>query len=550
MAKVNKQRDRFEKYSVLLRRFCRPSILDLEITRFFADKIVKELIEHDVFVLRDFLRLDKNKARSLFKSSDLFRDAVNVLNKLCEKEIPDVFNQYRVGKAYLLIEPFDILQSIIKLVGSRQIDYKYTDYSGVRLSLEGANIHTYLDLFNAGAIKVSDIKGFGEKGYCELTNIICGEKRRAETGEIIHTKKWMKTDKQTSTSNPSISNSRFNIGLIKQDSKIKQVHVNALKRINNHITKLLEAKETSFLNRKLKEIGASPYCYNYAYKIGLMTLNDIYVSINQLVKKYNYVQSRLKNLADNISKISTAHLKGVKKRAAKTNKTPTNTKKEKVKTNTTIINRIKKRTSEYCCLCSTFSELSKISEKDFVGLMKKQYPIICGYKLSKERVKSWRDEFNQLTHEFIPVLKKYDKNIMNFHVVFEMKMPMRVTDLEYEEFVYADAIIVGDDGFVVLEFKQRDSSVVDHFVTQAVKYIHRLRFHRIGRKQSFRYTYMVFTKETKNGVWCYDNKEDFWFGNSKSVAEDMCTQFFDSNSPIQDIGEWLEAGFKEKHAKH
>ena len=263
MAGVNKQRDRFDKYSVLLLRFCNASVLFKEVTNLFSDRIVRDLIEHDIFTLRDFLSLSKNDARSVFKSSDSFKDAVNVLNNLCTNEIPIEFNQYRVGKAYLLIKPFDILSSVIDKIGNKEIDYKYTDFSGVRVALKTIGIVTYSNLLSAGPIKVGDIKGFGEKGYFELAKIIYGEAKRIETGEVVHTKKWIRTEDSKASVSPSDT---FDIKLIKQDPKVKQIHINAVNRLHNHISKLIEAKETTFLNKKLKETGVSPYCYNYLIK--------------------------------------------------------------------------------------------------------------------------------------------------------------------------------------------------------------------------------------------------------------------------------------------
>ena len=91
---------------------------------------------------------------------------------------------------------------------------------------------------------------------------------------------------------------------------------------------------------------------------------------------------------------------------------------------------------------------------------------------------------------------------------------------------------------------------VDQFSEQAQKYVKRLRFHKIGKSQRQRYTYLVFTKEKEEGVWIFKDKDDYWYGNPKGIAIDLVDDFFESNVPYDDIEEWLNAGFKEKHRKY
>lgn len=211
-----------------------------------------------------------------------------------------------------------------------------------------------------------------------------------------------------------------------------------------------------------------------------------------------------------------------------------------------MVDRISESSENNCCLCTTFREFLLINQEEFIRLMKTNYYNMCNHDLSKGKVKSWRDEFNQIKNAFIPVFKKFDDGILDFHIIFELQLPLDPKDLDLDEYVYADAVIVGDDGFVVLEFKQRDAEVVNYYWKEALKYVHRLRYHKVGRRQSNRYTYIVCTKEKENGIWCFKDKEDFWYGNSRSVADDLCSQFFKDNYPCTDIAWWLNAGFKEK----
>ena len=154
-----------------------------------------------------------------------------------------------------------------------------------------------------------------------------------------------------------------------------------------------------------------------------------------------------------------------------------------------MVDRISESSENNCCLCTTFREFLLINQEEFIRLMKTNYYNMCNHDLSKGKVKSWRDEFNQIKNAFIPVFKKFDDGILDFHIIFELQLPLDPKDLDLDEYVYADAVIVGDDGFVVLEFKQRDAEVVNYYWKEALKYVHRLRYHKVGRRQSNRYSY-------------------------------------------------------------
>lgn len=328
----------------------------------------------------------------------------------------------------------------------------------------------------------------------------------------------------------------------------------AINNITNCLNQLKKNNPAVF-DKTLRTLGVNKIVFERCYSLELYRLSNIYDCLDILDELYDYDGDKLITLARNIRKVFQKYnvVQPVSKSKGKTKPKKNTAKKNKtVLASERLLKKIDARASGECCLCATFNELSKIAQKDFISLMRKRYPNICGYKLSKEKVKSWRDEYDQIVKTFIPVLRKHDRSILNFHIVFELRLPKFRTDLDADEYVYSDAVIVGDDGFVVLEFKQRDTSdskAIDYFCSQALKYIKRLRFHKIGRRQSYRYTYLICTKENENKVWIYDDKEDFWFGNPKGVAEDICTEFFDNVNPNDDIEEWLTAGFREKRAK-
>ena len=233
-------------------------------------------------------------------------------------------------------------------------------------------------------------------------------------------------------------------------------------------------------------------------------------------------------------------LSALPKRRAKSNKTKGNSSAHKK-----LLKDIDSRANG-CCLCLTFRELLKIKESEFVSLMRNQYKHICGKKLSSSRISSWKDEYKQFKEIFIPVFRKEDPEILDFHVVFELKLPLDVKDLESNLFVFSDAVIVGDDCVAVLEFKRLDSTTIDFDYKQAKKYMHRLRYHKAARLQSEKYVYVVYTKEIGDTLYSYEDKDNFWFGSPRAVANDLCYQLFNGNVPCFDIGEWLDAGFKQK----
>ena len=431
---------------------------------------------------------------------------------LARTHIRQYFDYFKKNAKYIFDEP-------IKSIGITDSVYKLAKSYGIK-TLSDLEIWLDEDEF------VYEFESYGKK-LSSFARSINELKKRTE-------KELIKKTPQAKASNKT---------------NIKKIHIDSINKITKQLSRVKETGDTELFEKTLKEAGASPYCYNHAKKLGLSTINDIYVNLDRLIIVYKYVQTRLKNLAENIEKICFSYLKASKSKKTKVVKS----KKKQVKVQTNLSNSLLKKIDDRangCCLCCTFSELARMSEIDFASLMKKQYPNICDYKLSKEKIKSWIDEFKQFTSVFIPVFKKQSREILDFHIIFELQLPKFRTDLESQEYVYSDAVIVGSDGFVVLEFKQRDSNSVDVFVSQALKYIKRLRYHRIGRKQTHRYTYLVCTKEKNDGVWCYDDKENFWFGNSKSVANDLLSQFFDDNEPFEDIKEWLAAGFKEKRSKN
>lgn len=318
----------------------------------------------------------------------------------------------------------------------------------------------------------------------------------------------------------------------------------AVNLISNYLDEL-HSKKPEIFNKTLKQLGVNKIVSDKCYSVGIFKLKDLYASLETIKESYNYDGDRLWTLKKHIQKIYEKQLKIKSVKSIKVKKITTPPHKKALH-HSRLISIIESRSSDECCLCATFRELVKLTEKEFIDLMRFQYKKICKFKLDKGRVNSWRDEYREIIKHFIPIFRHHDKNILDFHIIFELKLPLVRTDLSVEQYVYCDAVIVGDDGFVVLEFKQRDADVVDHYWKEALKYIKRLRFHNIGRKQHFRYTYLVCTAEPEINVWCYDNKEDFWFGNSQSVAKDMCTQFFDLTVPNTDIHGWLTAGFREK----
>ena len=323
--------------------------------------------------------------------------------------------------------------------------------------------------------------------------------------------------------------------------------------INNIFNNLDELKvnNPSIFDKTLKTLGFTKVVYERCYSLGLYRLNNIFNRLSELAELYDYDGDKLITLSRNIRKVYRKYNVVEKTIKPKTNK-PKSKKKISSISNKRLLNNIDNRANGVCCLCATFKELSKINRNNFISLMKKEYPRICEYDLTKERIKSWQDEYDQIIKTFIPVFKRRRKKLLDFHIIFEMKLPKIRTNLGSDKYVYSDAVIVGDDGFVVLEFKQRDASdveAINYFCSQALKYIKRLRFHKKGRLQKYRYTYLVLTNEPEINVWTYDDKEDFWYGNTRGVAEDICSEFFDKVKPINDIEEWLTAGFKEKKSK-
>ena len=310
------------------------------------------------------------------------------------------------------------------------------------------------------------------------------------------------------------------------------------KRTLEELLEQNKVKAIAFKNGEIKEL------LSYSKKNRILNFSNgeevCFYTIDSSISEYS-LEKKAETKSDKTNYTKTQATKAIRKTTQKSVKTSPEIE--------ALSNEIFMRVNDECCVCATFKELLALGEQGFMTLMEKQYKYVCFYPLEKSRKKSWRDEYRQLTQVFIPIFKRHDKNILNYHVLFEMKLPMDVKDLDSEEYIYADVVVVGDDGFVVLEFKQQDAGGVDKFQRQATKYIHRLRFHRIGRHQHHRYSYLVFTKENREDVWCYGDKKDFWFGNSKNVAKDMCYEFFDCTEPNSNIEEWMTAGFKQKWVK-
>ena len=330
----------------------------------------------------------------------------------------------------------------------------------------------------------------------------------------------------------------------------------AINNITIYLNELNENDPTVF-NKTLKALGVNKIVYERCYSLKLYRLANIYDCLDILAELYEFDGDKLTTLARNIKKVHKENIfvQTSKKAKSKTkgNKTHLKNPPQKVpnSSNERLLRKIDARANNECCLCATFNELSKISQKEFISLMKRQYSNICSHKLSLNRVNSWKDEYNQITKEFIPVFKEFYRNLLNYHIVFELKLPLDPKDLSLDKYVYADAVIVCDNGFVVLEFKQRKKDVVDFYWKEALKYVHRLRYHKVGRLQNFKYSYLVCTLEKEDGLWFYENKKHFWFGNSKNVAEDISVEFeyVLSAKPCDDIERWLTAGFKEKKVK-
>ena len=195
MSSIYKQRDRFDKYSTILRNFCDENVLSKEVTEFFNDKIVGPLIDSDIYTLDDLLILDKEYARSLFVKSGLFKLMVDVLGIMCKKHTPQYLNDFKKGKSHILIEPFIRLKRVVRHSVLEKIDFKYTNYSLVEKTLSSIGVTTYGQLYVLGAKGVAGLANFGDKGYVELIKIIDGEIHALETGEVLHTSKWIKEEK-------------------------------------------------------------------------------------------------------------------------------------------------------------------------------------------------------------------------------------------------------------------------------------------------------------------------------------------------------------------
>lgn len=290
--------------------------------------------------------------------------------------------------------------------------------------------------------------------------------------------------------------------------------------------------------------------YKRCYSYGLYRLSDIERSLDNLREIYNNDGDKLISLSKNIRTVykKCCEGKNLSKKAAKefTKKQKTITPKKAI-VHDKLIKRINKKTHE-CCLCATLKELSKISEEDFIKIMKSNYRPLTGYKLEAAKLRSWRDEYHQFINTIIPIFNEHNKNILKFNILFELKLPQDLKNLDSNKFVFADAVIVGNDGIIVFEFKQLDSTSIEFDVKQAAKYMHRLRYHKTGAHQRKRYTYVVYTKEVDNQVHTFKKKRDFWFGSPKAVAIDLCSKYFDHDVSCLDIKKWLDAGFwKKRH---
>lgn len=314
----------------------------------------------------------------------------------------------------------------------------------------------------------------------------------------------------------------------------------------------LRLKDNRIFEKTLKTLDVYKPVYERSYSYGIYRLSDVEKRIDDLDEIYEHNGDRLISLSRNIREICKKYPGGNQLNSSSTltgNKKNSVTKKVRTSSQDKIISKIKSRTNN-CCLCLTLLELSKINEKDFIALMKSNFNNVTGHKLETSRIRSWKDEYKQFANVFISKFKRYNKNILNFHIIFELRLPLKLTNLDSGNYVFADAVIVGEDGVVVFEFKQLDSSTIKYDAKQALKYMHRLRYHKISSHQHKRYTYVVYTKETDDQVYCYDNKRDFWFGNPEGISKDLCTQYFDNDIPCTDIEEWLSAGFWKKRIKY
>ena len=306
----------------------------------------------------------------------------------------------------------------------------------------------------------------------------------------------------------------------------------------------------------LVDLGFNKITAQGCLKNGIYCLHDLNLKFNQLYNIYNFNNERLVAISHSLRKVARMHLTEEQfieclnfKCIGQTVRTRDSyTAVSTLTPHEQMLEDIEER-SINCCLCITLKELLRITETEFIKLMRKKFKSLTGHDLEKSRTKSWRDEYKQFTKYFIPIIRKNNKNDVNFPVIFEYKLPLELTDLESKEYVYSDAIIVGEEGIVVLEFKQMNSDGFQFHAKQALKYMHRLRYHKVSCRQHKRYTYVVYTEEKDDKVYSFGNKKDFWFGNPKGVAKDLCTQFFDSVNYCDDIGKWLSAGFWEKRSK-
>lgn len=326
----------------------------------------------------------------------------------------------------------------------------------------------------------------------------------------------------------------------------------------NNIAKYLELFRQNVpnsFNKTLKTLGFHSIVTNECYPRKIYRLGDLEEALDCIDALYDFNEGRLTTLARNVKSAYNKCLEkeqGIvskpkrKKQQISLKQLIAQELKKSPKISKKLVERIKRQSNGKCCYCSTIKELSKIDESTFVAIMKSQYRAICNQRLEKSQIQSWRDEYRQLIRRFLPLFKRYDKDIMDFHIVFEYKLPLELKDLKSNNYVYPDALIVADNGFVVLEFKQRNNSVAEIYQKQTMKYVHRLRYHKIGCHQKLRYGYMVATKEDDCQLYYFKGKKDFWFGNPDAVADDLCSRFFVESIPCFDIGQWLNAGFWEK----
>lgn len=69
------------------------------------------------------------------------------------------------------------------------------------------------------------------------------------------------------------------------------------------------------------------------------------------------------------------------------------------------------------------------------------------------------------------------------------------------------------------------------------------------RRQSYRYTYAICTKDKSKEIHTFNEKEKFWYGNSEVVAKHMVENFFENTKRYKRIKTWLTIGYKEKKTK-